>query len=50
MSTIMIKARDFPRPDLGPNIGPFPIKNEQKLLKMVYIIPNFLFYILVKIE
>ena len=29
-------------PDLGSNIGPFPIKNEQKLSKIVYIIPNFL--------
>ena len=28
--------------DLGLIIGPFPIKNEQKPLKMVYIIPNFL--------
>ena len=36
-------SRDFPRPDLGPNTGPFPNKkNEQKLPKMVYIIPNFL--------
>ena len=35
-------ARDFPRPNLGPNIGPFPIQNGQKLPKMVYIIPNFL--------
>ena len=35
--------RDFPRPDLGPNIGPSSqFKNEQKLPKMVYIIPNFL--------
>ena len=34
--------RDCPRPDLGPNIDPFPIKNEQKLPKMVYIIPNVL--------
>ena len=34
--------RGFPRPDLGPNIGPFPIKNEQKLPKMVYIIPDLL--------
>ena len=43
---------DFPRPDLGPNnflgliwganIGPFQLKNEQKLSKMVYVIPNFL--------
>ena len=31
--------RDFPTPDFGPNIGPFPIKNEQKLPN---IIPNFL--------
>ena len=30
------------RPDLGPNIDPFQLKNEQKLPKMVYIIPNFL--------
>ena len=35
-------SRDFPRPDLGPNIGPSQLKNEQKLPKMVYIIPNFL--------
>ena len=34
---------DFPRPDLGPNICPFPLKNEQKLPKLVYIISNFLF-------
>ena len=34
--------RDFLRPDLGPNISPFSIKNEQNLLKMAYIIPNFL--------
>ena len=27
---------------MGPNIGPFPSKNEQKLPKMVYVIPNFL--------
>ena len=33
--------RDFPKSDLGPNIGPFQFKNEQKLPKMVYIIPNF---------
>ena len=32
--------RDFPRSDLGPNIGPFPIKNEHKLPKRVFIIPN----------
>ena len=30
-------TRDFPRPVLGPKI-----KNEQKLTKMVYIIPNVL--------
>ena len=36
------KCRDFPRPDLGPNIDPFPIQNEQKLPKIGYIIPNFL--------
>ena len=35
-------GKGFPRPDLGPNIGPFPIKNEQKLPKIVNIIPNFL--------
>ena len=29
-------------PDLGPNIDPFPIKIEQKLPKMMYIIPHFL--------
>ena len=27
---------------MGPNIGPLPIQNEQKLPKMVYIIPNSL--------
>ena len=27
--------RDFPRPILGPNIGSFPFKNEQKLPKLV---------------
>ena len=31
--------RDFPRPDLGRNIRPFPIKNKQKLPKMVFITP-----------
>ena len=36
------------RPDLGLNIDHF--KNEQKLLKMVYIIPNFLVLHLVKIS
>ena len=35
-------TRDFPRPDLGPNIGPFQFKNEHQLPKMVYIIPNYL--------
>ena len=35
-------CRDFPRPDLGSNIGSSQFKNEQKLPKMVYIIPNFL--------
>ena len=34
-------TRDFPRPDLGQNIPP-QFKNEQKLPKMVYTIPNFL--------
>ena len=34
--------RDFPRPDLGQNIRPSQFKNELKLPKMVYIIPNFL--------
>ena len=36
-------GRNFPRPDLGLDMGPFPIhkKNEQKLPKMVHIIPNF---------
>ena len=34
--------RDFPRPDLVPNICHFAIKNEQILLKMVYIVPNLL--------
>ena len=36
-------SRDFPRPDLRPRFGPgpFSIKNEQKLPKMVFIIPNF---------
>ena len=36
--------KDFPWPDLGQNIVPYPsqLKNEQKLPKMVYIIPNFL--------
>ena len=34
--------RDFPKPDLGPNIGLSQFKNEQKIPKMVYIIPNFI--------
>ena len=37
--------KDFAWSELVPNIGPFPIKilkYVQKLLKMVYIIPNFL--------
>ena len=29
-------------PGLGLNIGPFSIKNDQKLPEVVYIIPNFL--------
>ena len=37
-----IHGRDFLRPDLGPNIDPFPTKNEQQLPKMVYIIPSLL--------
>ena len=38
-------GRDFPRLDLGPNIGPIPIKKNlkgQNLSEMVDIIPNFL--------
>ena len=35
-------VRDFPSPDLGPNIAPSQLENKQKLPKMVYIIPNFL--------
>ena len=35
-------GRDFPRPDLGRISAPSQFKNEQKLPKMVYIIPNFL--------
>ena len=34
--------RDFPWPDLGPNIGPFQFENKPKLPKIVFIIPNFL--------
>ena len=34
--------RDFPKPDLSPILAPSQFKNEQKLPKMVYIIPNFL--------
>ena len=33
--------KDLPRPDLGLNIGPFPIKNEQNIPKGVKIIPIF---------
>ena len=33
------EPRDFPKPDLA---TPSQFKNEQKLTKMVYIIPNFL--------
>ena len=35
--------RDFPRPDLGPNIGPFPIQKRAKTSQMLYIpvITNF---------
>ena len=38
----MVAYRDFPRLDLGQNIGPWQFKNEQKIPKMVHIIPNFL--------
>ena len=39
----VVRCRDFPWPDFGPNNGTFPVKNEQKLPKiMVHIIPNFL--------
>ena len=34
--------RDFPKPDLGLNIGFAQFKNELNLPLMVYIIPNFL--------
>ena len=34
-----MKIRNFPRPDLGPKIGPFPI---EKPPKMVFIIPSFI--------
>ena len=35
-------CRDFSKPDLGPNIGTFPIQKwAKKNPKMVYIIPNF---------
>ena len=38
-----VNHRGFPRPNLGPIIGLYPIKkNGQKLPKIVYIIPNFL--------
>ena len=42
LTWILIIYSDFPRPDLGLNIRSFPIKNEQKLTKMVYIMSNFL--------
>ena len=32
----------FPMPDMGPYLAPSQLKNEQKLPKMVYIVPNFL--------
>ena len=35
-------CRDFPKPDLGPNIGPFLTPKRAKLPKMIHIIPNFL--------
>ena len=35
-------SRGLPGPDLGLNTGPFPIKKWEKLLKMMYVIPNFL--------
>ena len=37
-------CQEFPRPDLGGGgiKAPFQFKNEQKLPKMVFIIPNFL--------
>ena len=45
------KLRDFPRPDFGPNIGPFPIKkNEQLFPKWCLSFPISLFYILAKIS
>ena len=41
--SIMLElGRDFPRPDLGPNIGLFPFQNIQKLPKIVYITRNIL--------
>ena len=33
-------SRDFPKSNLWLNIGPSQLKNEQKLPKMEYIIPN----------
>ena len=41
--------RDFPRPDLGQNKGPFPIKNEENLPIWCISFPLSYFYILVKI-
>ena len=34
--------RDFPRPNLGPNICPFPIKNEPKLQKNGVLCSQFI--------
>ena len=40
---LLLRDRDFPRPVLGPYIGPFPIKKKLKNLpKMVYNILNIL--------
>ena len=36
------KGRDFPRVDVGMKLAHSQFKNEQKLPKIVYIIPNFL--------
>ena len=38
----VIYTVDFPEPDLGPDIGPLQLKNEQKLPNMSYIVPNLL--------
>ena len=34
-------SRDFPRPDLGPNIGPFPLKMSENFLKSFISFPIF---------